>query len=347
MRASASAVSPAAILEVDDLKVTFAAGARTIRAVNGVSFCIRLGETVAIVGESGSGKSTTGLAIMGLVARSKGIAISGAIRLATKSGRVVDVNRLDPRELRAVRGNEIAMIFQEPMSSLNPVFSIGTQIEEAIRLHGGADARTARRRSLEMLEALGIASPQACLASYPHQLSGGMRQRVMIAIALSRRPSVLIADEPTTALDVTIQAQILELLKRVQQETGMAMIFITHNLGVVAEIADRTLVMYAGDIVESLRVADLFGGARMPYTRGLLRSLPVIGRDRKPGERLAAIPGSVPDASALPPGCAFHPRCAFALRGRCDLGRPALEWVKDDQAVRCLRWREIAAEAAE
>ncbi len=258
---------------------------------------------------------------------------------------MIDISRLGSRELRAVRGNEIAMIFQEPMSSLNPVYSIGSQIGEALRLHGGADARTIRRRSLEMLEALGIASPERCLASFPHQLSGGMRQRVMIAMALSCRPSLLVADEPTTALDVTIQAQILELLKQVQRETGMAMIFITHNLGVVAEIADRTLVMYAGEIVESLSVRDLFGRARMPYTRGLLRSLPVVGRERKPGDKLAAIPGSVPNASALPSGCAFHPRCSFAVSGRCDVERPALEAVQDDQVVRCIRWREIAAEA--
>jgi oligopeptide/dipeptide ABC transporter ATP-binding protein len=346
MKANASTVDGAAVLKVEDLKVTFAAGARTIRAVDGVSFGLRLGETLAIVGESGSGKSTTGLAIMGLVERSKGATISGSIRLATKSSRVIDINRLRPRELRAVRGKEIAMIFQEPMSSLNPVFSIGSQIEEAIHLHGGPDARSTRRRSLEILEELGIASPDRCLASYPHQLSGGMRQRIMIAIALCCHPSVLIADEPTTALDVTIQAQILELLKRVQHETGMAMIFITHNLGVVAEIADRTLVMYAGDIVESLRVRDLFGRARMPYTRGLLRSLPVVGRARKPGEKLAAIPGNVPNAGAIPPGCAFHPRCGFAVPGHCDRQRPTLERVKEDQAVRCLRWREIGAEAA-
>jgi oligopeptide/dipeptide ABC transporter ATP-binding protein len=172
-----------------------------------------------------------------------------------------------------------------------------------------------------------------------------MRQRVMIAIALSCRPSLLIADEPTTALDVTIQAQILELLKQVQRETGMAMIFITHNLGVVAEIADRTLVMYAGEVVESLRVEDLFGGARMPYTRALLRSLPVVGRERKAGEKLTAIPGGVPNAGALPPGCAFHPRCGFAVRGRCDVERPTLEPVRNAQSVRCMRWREIAGEA--
>jgi oligopeptide transport system ATP-binding protein len=346
MKSGAGAHDPAAILEVDDLKITFAAGTRTVRAVNGVSFSVRPGETLAIVGESGSGKSTTGLAIMGLIERGRSVDISGAVRLTAKSGRMIDVNRLDPRELRAVRGNEIAMIFQEPMSSLNPVYSIREQIGEAIRLHGGSDSRTVRHRSLETLEALGIASPERCLASYPHQLSGGMRQRVMIAIALSCRPSVLIADEPTTALDVTIQAQILELLKRVRHETGMAMIFITHNLGVVAEIADRTLVMYAGDIVESLRVDDLFGHARMPYTRALLRSLPVVGRERKPGEKLAAIPGSVPSASALPPGCAFHPRCRFAVPGRCDLERPSLEPIREDQAVRCLRWREIGVEMA-
>jgi oligopeptide/dipeptide ABC transporter ATP-binding protein len=344
MKLSAASDNPAPILEVEDLKVAFALGSRTIRAVNGVSFEVRPGETLAIVGESGSGKSTTGLALMGLVEPER-VRISGAIRLKAKSGRVIDINQLGPRQLRAVRGNEIAMIFQEPMSSLNPVYSVGSQIGEALRLHGGTDTRSIRRRCLEMLEALGIASPERCLASFPHQLSGGMRQRIMIAIALSCRPSLLIADEPTTALDVTIQAQILELLKQVQHETGMAMIFITHNLGVVAEIATRTLVMYAGDVVESVRVADLFEGARMPYTRDLLRSLPILGRERKVGEKLAAIPGGVPNASALPAGCTFHPRCSFAVRGRCDVERPALEVVKNDQFVRCMRWREIAVEA--
>jgi oligopeptide/dipeptide ABC transporter ATP-binding protein len=341
MKTCARADDVAPILKVEDLEVTFVAGGRTIRAVNGICFEVRRGETVAVVGESGSGKSTTGLAIMGLVERAKGVTVSGTIRLMAKSGTEIDVNRLGRRELQAVRGNEIAMIFQEPMSSLNPVFSIGSQISEVIRLHQRLDAREVFSRSLAMLEALGIASPHACLASFPHQLSGGMRQRVMIAIALSCRPGLLIADEPTTALDVTIQAQILELLKRVQHETGMAMIFITHNLGVVAEVADRVLVMYAGDVVEALSVSDLFGRARMPYTQGLLRSLPVVGRRR--GEKLAAIPGTVPSASAVPAGCAFHPRCALAVPGRCDVERPALERIRDGQFVRCLRWREIAA----
>jgi oligopeptide/dipeptide ABC transporter ATP-binding protein len=341
MRTCARADDVAPILKVEDLEVTFVAGGRTIRAVNGIGFEVRRGETVAIVGESGSGKSTTGLAIMGLVERAKGVTVSGTIRLMAKSGTAIDVNRLGRRELQAVRGNEIAMIFQEPMSSLNPVFSIGTQISEAIRLHQRLDARDVFSRSLAMLDALGIASPHECLTSFPHQLSGGMRQRVMIAIALSCRPGLLIADEPTTALDVTIQAQILELLKQVQHETGMAMIFITHNLGVVAEVADRVLVMYAGDVVEALSVSDLFGRACMPYTQGLLRSLPVVGRRR--GEKLAAIPGTVPSASAVPAGCAFHPRCALAVPGRCDVERPALERIRDGQSVRCLRWREIAA----
>ena len=345
-----TAISPAdpaqPILAVEDLNVRFAAQGRTISAVNGVSFSISPGETLAIVGESGSGKSTTGLAVMGLIERTRGTTISGAIRLRRKVGGECDVLRLPYRELRTVRGNDVAMIFQEPMSSLNPVYTIGAQIAEAIHLHRQASRAEALGTALSLLAELGISDPEKCLKSYPHQLSGGMRQRAMIAIALSCRPSLLIADEPTTALDVTVQAQILDLLARIQQQTGMALVFITHNLGIVSEIADRTLVMYAGEVVESVPASELFESPRMPYTAALLQSLPRLGADREGAERLPVIPGNVPSPSALPPGCRFHPRCAHHVAQVCDVGHPILEPCAADHWVRCYRWRDVWPEEA-
>jgi oligopeptide transport system ATP-binding protein len=337
---AAAAPTQPALLDVADLTVRFGSRHGTVKAVNGVSFAIARGETLAIVGESGSGKSTTGLAVMGLVG-GRGCATEGTIALQAKDGQRRDLLRLPPSDMRKIRGNDIAMIFQEPMSSLNPVYSIESQICEAIRLHQRLGERAARAEALGLVRLLGIPNPERCLKSYPHQLSGGMRQRVMIAIALSCRPSLLIADEPTTALDVTIQAQILDLLKKLQKQTGMAMIFITHNLGVVSEIADRVLVMYAGKAVETGPVADMFRTPRMPYTMSLLKSLPRLGQARAPGQRLRAIPGNVPNPMSLPPGCAFHPRCAFFESGRCDQQEPPFESVSADRGVRCLRWREI------
>jgi oligopeptide transport system ATP-binding protein len=328
------------LLEIDELHVAFGTKAGTVRAVNGVSLQIRAGETFAIVGESGCGKSTTGLAIMGLAGSQARAVVRGRIALRTKSGEVVDMARLSERRRRAVRGNDVAMIFQEPMSSLNPVYTIGAQIREAIRRRGGE-----RREALRLVEAMGIPNPDQCLRSYPHQLSGGMRQRVMIAIALAGRPNLLVADEPTTALDVTIQAQILELLALLQHETGMAVIFITHNLGVVAEIAQRMAVMYAGKIVELGQVAQVFAAPVMPYTRALLASLPRLDRLTERA-RLEAIPGSVPNAAALPAGCAFHPRCAWAVSGLCDREEPPLERIDVDRLVRCLRWPDVTARPA-
>jgi oligopeptide transport system ATP-binding protein len=339
--APSSAKAP--LLAVSDLGVRFATRRGPVRAVNGVSFNVAPGETLAIVGESGSGKSTTGLAIMGLVGAARSCTVSGEIALQTKDGQRRDLLKLPPTALRHIRGNDVAMIFQEPMSSLNPVYSIESQICEAIRLHQKVGARAARAEALDVVRLLGIANPARCLKSYPHQLSGGMRQRVMIAIALSCRPSLLIADEPTTALDVTIQAQILDLLKKLQQQTGMAMIFITHNLGVVSEIADRVLVMYGGKAVETGPVGDVFRAPRMPYTMALLQSLPRLGQARARGERLHAIPGNVPNPLSLPPGCAFHPRCGFFEAGRCDAQEPPFEIAGDARGVRCLRWREIAS----
>jgi oligopeptide transport system ATP-binding protein len=330
-----------AILDVDALTVRFRARAGLVHAVSEVSFQLGQGETLAMVGESGSGKSTTGLAMMGLLPADRGTKVWGAIRLTSKSGGVKDVLRLTDRERRRVRGYDIAMIFQDPMSSLNPIYSIGSQIVEAMQQHRGVAPRDAAAEALRLLAELGIANPDRIFASYPHQLSGGMRQRVMIAIALSCRPRALIADEPTTALDVTIQAQILALLKRIQKETAMAVVFITHNLGVVAEVADRILVMYAGRVVETGSVRDVFKSPRMPYTQSLLRSLPRLDNLRA-GEPLEVIPGNVPSPLALPQGCSFHPRCRHRFPEICDSLIPRLEPCAPDHLVRCARWREIS-----
>jgi len=330
------------LLEVSDLAVRFSTrGGGVVDAVSDVSFDLAPGETVALVGESGSGKSTLGLALMGLTGVTRPGSVSGAATLSLKNGTRQDMMKLSDRAMQAIRGNEVAMIFQEPMSSLNPVHTVGWQICEAVTCHQGISSSAAAASALELLGKLGIPDPGRCLHAYPHQLSGGMRQRVMIAIALSCQPSLLIADEPTTALDVTVQAQILELLKHVQEETGMAILFITHNFGVVAEVAQRTMVMYAGRVVEAGPVGDVFHAPRMPYTRALLESLPRL--DRGFGRRLPAIPGQVPSPSALPPGCAFHPRCRHAVPGRCDDRLPTLEACSNDHLVRCVRWSELAA----
>ena len=324
------------LLEVRDLTVRFPGRAAPITAVKDVSFDLAPGETVALVGESGCGKSTIGLAIMGLTGATQ---VAGSMKLSFKNGERRNLAELSDRAMQQVRGNEVAMIFQEPMSSLNPVHTVGWQIREAITRHQGSTRALADDTALRLLSQLGIPDAGRCMRSYPHQLSGGMRQRVMIAIALSCRPSLLIADEPTTALDVTVQAQILELLKSLQAETGMAILFITHNLGVVAEIAQRTMVMYAGQIVEAGAVDEVFHGPRMPYTRALLDSLPQLD-SRGDRAKLSAIPGQVPNPAVLPPGCAFHPRCRYALNGLCDRQQPVLE-TSVDRVVRCLRWKEI------
>jgi peptide/nickel transport system ATP-binding protein len=290
------------LLEVRDLRVTFNTDGGVVQAVDGVSFDVRRGETLAIVGESGSGKSVTALSLLRLI---------DAVPTATRSGQVLldeqDLFALGPDAMRAVRGNRIAMIFQEPMTSLNPVFTVGDQIAEAIMLHRRLSAEQARVEVIGLLRLVGIPAPERRVDDYPHQMSGGMRQRVMIAMALSCRPRLLIADEPTTALDVTVQAQILDLLARLQRELGMSVLLITHDLGVVAEVAQRAIVMYAGKVVEEAPVTSLFAAPRHPYTAGLLESLPSMtgGRQR----RLRSIEGSVPDALSFPPGCRFHPRC--------------------------------------
>ncbi len=327
------------LLDVRDLRVEFATAGAVVPAVAGVSFSVAPGETLVIVGESGSGKSVTSLAIMGLVPRPPGRIAGGQIMFRSRDGQVRDLARTDRRTMQQLRGAEIAMIFQEPMSALNPVYTIGAQISETLLLHEKLSRRAARAKSIEMLTLLGIPDPARRYDAYPHQLSGGMRQRAMIAMALSCRPSLLIADEPTTALDVTVQAQILDLIRRLQAELGMAVVFITHNLGVAAEIADRILVMYAGQAVETGSARAIFQNTRMPYTAGLLHSVPRLGWDRDAAP-LQAIPGNVPNLADLPPGCAFGPRCTHMQPSVCGVAQ-TLEICGPDHAVRCALWREI------
>ena len=334
---SCAASQVTSLLQVDRLSVVFRQ--HGIAAVRDLSFTIRPGEIVALVGESGSGKSTAAMAMMGLLDRAH-TDIAGTIRLTRASGESVDLLRLPDRKLREIRGGEIAMIFQEPMSSLDPIWRIGAQIAEAIRVHRRVSAAMARAESLRLLRVLAIPNAEKCLDSYPHQLSGGMCQRVMIALAMACRPRLLIADEPTSALDATIQAQIIEQLAVLRDRTGMAIMLITHDLGLVADIADRVLVIYAGQIVEAGSIATIFSRPRMPYTIGLMRSRPRLGSRREGALSITPIPGGVPNPADLPPGCSFHPRCAYSVPGRCDADPPELEPVKDE-FVRCLRWQEI------
>ena len=309
----------APVLEVEDLRTWFDTRDGIVKAVEGLSFDLRPGEILGVVGESGCGKSITSLSIMQLVPTPPGRYASGAIRF---KGR--DLLKLSPAEMRRIRGNEISMIFQDPMSSLNPVLTVGDQLTEAILLHQGLSEKAATVRAREMLDLVHIPEPEARLREYPHQLSGGMRQRVMIAMALSCNPTVLIADEPTTALDVTIQAQILALMEEIRDNLQTAIILITHDLGVVAEMADRVLVMYAGRKVEEADVIELFERPQHPYTRGLMRSVPrVTGIEADAVERLSEIPGIVPALTNLPPGCVFADRCPF-VTDRCRREYPPL-----------------------
>lgn len=323
------------LLEVSDLQTSFLlGGGKRVVAVDGVSFRVDPGETLAIVGESGSGKSVTALSIMRLLPKRVGKITRGTIRLGDK-----DVVTLPEEDMRTLRGKEIGMIFQEPMTSLNPVHTVGAQIAEVLIQHEQTSAQEARERTIEMLETVGIANPHRRVDSYPHEMSGGMRQRAMIAMALVCSPSLLIADEPTTALDVTIQAQILDLMEELQDRLGMAIIFITHDLGVVAQMARRVVVMYAGQVVESGPVEEIFRRPRMPYTAGLIGSIPRLGGGRR-GQPLRTIPGHVPSPSMLPPGCRFSTRCTHAEQ-RCAETPPALEASPDGHKVRCLRWQEL------
>lgn len=332
------------LLEVKDLKVHFFTDDGVVKAVDGVSFHIDKGETLAVVGESGSGKSVTSLAAMRLIPMPPGKIVHGEILFRGKDKVVKDLTKLSEAEMRKIRGNDIAMIFQEPMTSLNPVYTVGDQIAEAIVLHQGKSKKEALEIAADMLDLVGIPEPKKRLSNYPHQMSGGMRQRVMIAMALSCNPSLLIADEPTTALDVTIQAQILELMKKLQDEIGMSILFITHNLGVVAEMADRVVVMYGGRAVEEADVVTTFKKPLMPYTMGLLNSIPRLDRAAEHKERLEAIPGNVPNPLYMPAGCAFHPRCKYFQAGRCDQEIPPLEDAGGGHMVRCVRWAEIQQE---
>lgn len=324
MTMSPMTMSP--ILEVKNLKTSFFTSQGEIKAVDDVSFEVYKGKTLAIVGESGCGKSVTSLSIMRLIAEPPGKIVGGQILFESK-----DLTRATQEELRKIRGNRISMIFQEPMTSLNPVFTIGNQIEEAILLHQKVNKVEARKIAIEMLKLVGIPAPEKRVFDYPHQLSGGMRQRVMIAMALSCNPDILIADEPTTALDVTIQAQILELLKDLQKRLGMALVLITHDLGVVAETADEVIVMYAGHIVEKAPVQQLFKNPKHPYTRGLLNSIP------KPGsKRLETIAGMVPHLLKLPKGCRFADRCAH-VSDECRAQDPSIREVGPQHLVRCVK----------
>jgi oligopeptide/dipeptide ABC transporter ATP-binding protein len=318
------------LLEVRELTIHFFTEEGVVRAVENVSFEIYPGEVLGLVGESGCGKSVTGLSLLRLIPIPPGRIVSGDILF---DGR--NLLPLEEKEMEKVRGNDISMIFQEPMTSLNPVFTIGDQIMEAVILHQGLDKTEARKRAIEMLDRVKIPSPEKRIDSYPHQLSGGMRQRAMIAMALSCQPKLLIADEPTTALDVTIQAQVLQLLKEIQMEMGMSVMLITHDLGVVSEIADRVAVMYAGRIFEYGPIEAIFGKMRNPYTRGLMSSIPQLAEKKG---RLNPIPGQVPDPMNLPAGCKFYPRCYMMIED-CKKGEPMFQ-VNGDHFSRCIRWKE-------
>jgi oligopeptide/dipeptide ABC transporter ATP-binding protein len=319
------------LLRVQNLQTHFTTEEGLVKAVDGVDLELMTGETLGIVGESGCGKSVTALSIMQLIQRPRGNIVGGKIEYF-QNGIGVEITALDPKgvEMRGLRGNAIAMIFQEPMMSLNPVFKVGEQLTEAIILHQRVEKSEARELAIGMLERVGLSSPRQQVDEYPHQLSGGMRQRVMIAMALSCDPKLLIADEPTTALDVTIEAQILELMKALQRDFGMSIMMITHDLGVIGEMCDRVIVMYLGKIVESGTTDDIFYSPMHPYTQGLLKSIPQIGLKR----RLNPITGSVPSMSELPEGCSFAPRCPHAME-ICRLKEPPEFDVGEQQKAKC------------
>jgi peptide/nickel transport system ATP-binding protein len=316
------------LLEVRDLRTYFFTDRGTAQAVDGVSFSIPAGSTLGLVGESGCGKSVTALSILRLIQSPPGKIVGGSILF---EGR--DLLGLTEDEIRQVRGNQISMIFQEPMTSLNPVFTLGDQVMEALLVHENVTKAEARERALAMLRRVKIPYAETILEQYPHQISGGMRQRVMIAMMLVCRPKLVIADEPTTALDVTIQAQILELLRELQAEFGMSILIITHDLGIVSDLADAVAVMYAGQIVEYASTRDLFGSPRHPYTLGLFHSRPQLGKKKA---RLEVIPGHVPSPLSFPPGCRFHPRCSYVTE-ECRQTAVSLETVAQGQLSRCLR----------
>lgn len=356
------------LVEIQDLAVQFDVRAGIVKAVDGVSFDIKRGQTLGVIGESGCGKSITARAILQMVPKPGKIARGRVLYYRpvkgdggiSKIADVVNISELDPdgSEIRKIRGGEIGMIFQEPMSSLTPVYTAGSHISEAVSLHRLVSVKTigdqigskiqetrhvnkkeAREIAIDMLRRVGIPKPNERVDNYPHQLSGGQRQRVMIAIALSCQPTMLIADEPTTALDVSIEAQILDLMRELQQSVNMAIMFITHNLGVIAEMADEIVVMYLGKQVERASAVDMFYEPRHPYTTALLKSIPRIGI--KTGERLASIEGMIPDPFNLPSGCLFHPRCPMFMPGKCDKIEPTWKQVADNHWVRCLLYEDV------
>lgn len=315
------------LLSVNDLKVRFKTEDGYVSTVNGVSFDVEKGETLAIVGESGSGKSVTSLALMGI------LPVNGEIYNGDLQFEDKDLRNLSKKEYRQLRGNEIAMIFQEPMTALNPVFTVGYQLRETLILHSKLSKEQANRKGIEMLETVGIPDAEKVMSRFPHQLSGGMRQRVMIAMALSCNPKLLIADEPTTALDVTIQAQILTLLRNLKEKSNTSIMIITHDLGVVAELADRVIVMYAGEVVEQAPINELFERPLHPYTQGLMASIPKI---HDVVDELYSIEGTVPNPKDMPSGCKFYPRCPLGDI-ECTKVHPALEFVSENHSKRCIK----------
>ncbi|MDE2747900.1 MAG: ABC transporter ATP-binding protein [Chloroflexota bacterium] len=336
-------MNSAPILTVDNLKTYFFTDEGTVKAVDGASFAVQAGKTVGIVGESGCGKSVTALSILRIIQR-PGRIIDGEILLRRVDGAgkssEVDLARLDPEggEIRAIRGGEIALVFQEPMTSFSPHYTIGNQIIETIQLHQDISKAEARNRSIELLRMVGIPRPERRIDEYPFELSGGLRQRVMIAMALSCNPRILIADEPTTALDVTTQAQILDLLREIQERTRMSVIIITHDMGVIAEMADDVIVMYLGRVVESGPVDEIFHQPKHPYTQALLRSIPSIFAE--PRSKLPTIAGSIPHPHNRPSGCPFHPRCNERMAGLCDVYAPRLLPIGERQMASCFLYHE-------
>ncbi len=322
------------LLQIKDLRTSFFTDDGVVRAVDGVTYDVEEGETLGLVGESGCGKSVSALSILRLIPSPPGKIVGGEVIFEGE-----DLLKVDENEIRHIRGNQIAMVFQEPMTSLNPVLTIGRQLTEALELHMKMDSSAAMQRAIQLLEMVGISDAEARVGDYPHQFSGGMRQRVMIAMALSCNPKLLLADEPTTALDVTIQAQVLEILARLSRELGTAIVIITHNLGVVARYADRVNVMYAGRIVETAAATTLYEQPRHPYTVGLLRSVPRLDQTRK--TKLEVIEGVPPDLINIPQGCSFYPRCTFRT-DQCKEEAPQLMQVEEKHQAACWEWQAVA-----
>lgn len=333
------------MLNVEQLSVSFRTDEGLITPVQNVSFSVAAGKTLGLVGESGSGKSVSTKALMRLLPKTARLGAESRMHYSNKAGEVIKIEQLKPESaaIRQLRGGEMGMIFQEPMASFSPVYTIGNQMIEAIRLHTKLNKREARSYAIEMLAQVGISNPAGRIDQYPDEMSGGMRQRAMIALALAAKPALLIADEPTTALDVTIQAQVLALMRQLQQDLGMGMIFITHDLGVIAQIADEVAVMYLGNIVERGPVRDVIRYPLHPYTQGLLEAIPTLDSLK---HRLQPVPGDIPSPSERPSGCAFHPRCRQAIAGKCDRDAPPEIWPQAERSVRCWLQVESGSQAA-